>query len=59
MLDNEQLRYHNHLTIKLHGLSGDNDGRDRERWKESKEDPIVIEKTGSVLNSVDLDIVSS
>ncbi len=36
---------HNHLTIKLRGLSGDNDGRECERWKESKGDPIVIEKT--------------
>ena len=34
-------------------LSGDNGGRDCERWRESR-DPIVIEKTEGVYNSVDL-----
>jgi hypothetical protein len=49
----EHLRDHNHLTIKLIVLSGDNDGRDCERWEESR-DPIVIEKTEGVCNLVDL-----
>ena len=37
MLDKEQRSNHNHLTIKTAVLSGDNDGRDCERRKESRE----------------------
>jgi hypothetical protein len=49
---------HSHLTIRAAGLSGDNDDRECERWKEHANDSIVEAKDKSVFNSVGFLIVS-